>query len=165
MMTTIKQAILIFGFGFVALSTGAAEADPFDLLKDDHLDNHEHEHEEEQIKAKRIRLSTNAPHYACQLQEYANQCRQYAVPEDAKAKLADLKLGCESMPGGRFTEGHCAATDRLARCKDIVRNNHDQKTLVYENHFYKTSESSNSTWDLDALKRICQDLEGTLIKG
>lgn len=142
------------------LSCSSISHDKHDLYQDDHLSDYkEHVKEEHDAIFQHLASSQHIEVYACELQEFSQQCREYPVPEDVLFKTEDLAKGCESMPQGKFIKGHCPAENRVARCVDIIRNNHDEKSLVYQNHYY---QSKDGKWNMSEVKRVCHDLEGKL---
>ncbi|MDX1694235.1 MAG: hypothetical protein R3208_10745 [Ketobacteraceae bacterium] len=135
--------------------------DKHDVLKDDHLDDHDHHEEEEaEMLKKRLAEMKGADIYSCHLQDFSHQCREYPIPEDVKSKLPDLKQSCESMPQGRFNSRKCPPDNLVGKCIHIQRNYHDPKTLIYDNHYYG---GDGSPWTRDEMARVCEDLEGELV--
>lgn len=123
-------------------------------------DNHSEEEEHPNIE-ERLALMKGAKVYSCNLQAYSHQCREYPIPKDVEFKIPVLTEGCESMPRGKFQLGECPSEERVGRCIKVLRNNHDTKSLIYDNHYY---QGIGSPWSLQEVERVCADLEGTMAK-
>lgn len=93
--------------------------------------------------------------YACDLRTASAQCRTLSVLKKSVQTIADLDDGCTSM-GGTFAPGACPDTQLLARCNDIVRNDH-KPDVIYDNHYYADVEAPGD------IARICQNLGGHFV--
>ncbi len=90
--------------------------------------------------------------YACDMRSTSAQCRTLSVLKTSVQTIADLEDGCTSM-GGTFAPGTCPDTGLLARCNDIVRNDH-KPDVIYDNHYYAGAQAPGD------IARICQNLGG-----
>lgn len=93
--------------------------------------------------------------YACDMQSTSAQCRTLSVLKTSVQTIVDLEEGCTSM-GGTFAPGTCPDTSLLARCNDIVRNDH-KPDVIYDNHYYVSADTTSTPSDI---ARICQNLGG-----
>lgn len=161
MIKFIKILLIGMTIGLCSLSYADNIYSKFDVLKDDHNDDHEqHEKEEALALKKRLASLTHASRYACQLTSHFSQCREYPINKSLIHKLSGLKASCESLPGSEFKQGKCPSLDRIAQCKHIQLDYHDPQTLIYNNHYYAIGQQP---WKSTDLKRVCQDLEGVLV--
>ena len=157
----IFSGILTVSFSSLASKTDHHHKyDKHDVLKNDHLDEeyHNHEEEEKKVLAQRIKAAKTADIYSCRLESFSAQCREYPIPKDAIAKLTDLSQSCTSLPKGEFKKNPCPSKNRVGRCMHILRNYHDPKSLIYDNHYY-----TGSRWTMEEIQTVCQDLEGKLV--
>lgn len=120
-----------------------------------------HEEEEHPDIEARLEMMKGAKIYSCNLQSFSQQCREYPIPKDVEFKIPLLTEGCQSMPGGKFQLGECPGDNVAGRCNKILRNNHDSKSLIYDNVYYKNAASP---WTWEEIERVCADLEGTAVK-
>ena len=93
--------------------------------------------------------------YVCDLRTASAQCRTLSVLKQSVQTIADLEEGCTSM-GGTFALGACPDTGLLARCNDIVRNDH-KPDVIYDNHYYADAQAPSD------IARICQNLGGHFV--
>lgn len=106
--------------------------------------------------------------YACNLRATSSMCREYrAVMRDIRVGMEDLskkatKLsdGCQSM-GGIFSTEQCPQTEIIARCNNIVYNEHDPQSPIYNNFYYHADSAALVDADI---QRICFNLGGVFEK-